>query len=80
MNENKTVYLAFTGGAGALAAGKIREVLDVFWLDLGMAEAVWVLKVKDFGPLTVAIAGGESLYRKVDAKVNANLNRIIQSL
>jgi len=80
MNENKTVYLSMTGGAGALAAEKIKEVLGVHWLDFGMAEAVWALKVEDFGPLTVAIAKGESLYGKVDSSVKSNLNRLIQSL
>lgn len=49
------VYTVFTGGAGVLAAQAIKRVLDVYWLDLGMPEAVWKLEVEDFGPLTVAI-------------------------
>jgi len=80
MDENDSVYLAMTGGAGALAVDRIKEVSGVYWLDFGMAEAVWALKVEDFGPLTVAIAKGESLYGKVDSKVKDNLNRLIQSL
>jgi fumarate hydratase subunit beta len=80
MNANKTVYLAITGGAGALAAERIKSVKDVFWLDLGMPEAVWALNVEDFGPLTVGIARGRSLYRDVDETVRGNLSRIIQSL
>jgi fumarate hydratase subunit beta len=56
-------YLAFTGGAGALAARGIKEVKEVFWEDLGMAEAVWHLRVEDFGPLVVAMdTRGGSLY------------------
>jgi fumarate hydratase subunit beta len=58
-------YLAFTGGAGALAARGIKEVKTVHWEDLGMAEAVWQLLVEDFGPLVVAMdANGGSLYKK----------------
>lgn len=58
------VYFAFTGGAGALAAKSIKRVLGVYWLDLGMPEALWVFEVKDF-PLVVAIdSEGNSLYRR----------------
>jgi len=61
------VYTAYTGGAGALAADKVEEVLDVYWLEeLGMPEAAWIFKVKDFGPLVVAIdSHGRSIYREL---------------
>ena len=37
--------------------------IGVDWLDLGMPEAMWNLKVKDFGPLIVAMdSEGNSLY------------------
>lgn len=61
--RGKAVYLAFTGGAGAYAASKIKRVKRVFWEDLGMAEAVWVLEVENFGPCIVAIdSEGRNLY------------------
>ncbi len=57
------IYLAFPGGCGALAAETIKAVKNVYWEDLGMPEAVWVLQVEDFGPLIVAIdVQGKSLY------------------
>ena len=58
------VFLAYTGGAGVLAADQIIRVVDVLWLKkLGMADAVWVFDVKDFGPLVVGMdAYGLSLY------------------
>jgi fumarate hydratase subunit beta len=57
------VYLAFTGGAGVLAARAIEKFEKVFWRDLGATEALWVLRVRDFGPLVVAIdAQGNNLY------------------
>ncbi len=60
--KGRAVYFAFTGGAGALAAKSIKRVVDVFWLDLGVPEAIWVLEVKDF-PLLVAIdSHGNSVY------------------
>jgi len=56
------VYLAFTGGAGVLAANQVEKVENIFWKELG-PEAIWVLRVKDFGPLVVAIdTTGEDLY------------------
>jgi fumarate hydratase subunit beta len=58
------IYLAFTGGAGVLAAQSIVKVKKNFWRDLGPAEALWVLDVKNFGPLVVAIdTKGNNLYR-----------------
>jgi len=57
------VYLAFTGGAGVIAARVIEGVQKVLWQDLGAAEALWVFRVKDFGPLVVAVdAQGNNLY------------------
>ncbi len=59
------VYVAYTGGAGALAADKVEVVIDVFWLEeLGMPEAAWIFKVKEFGPLVVAMDSyGNSIYK-----------------
>jgi len=63
--RDRCVYLAFTGGAGALAARAVRRVVEVHWLELGMPEALWVLEVKSFGPLVVAMdARGGSLYHR----------------
>ena len=64
LQKHTGVYTAYTGGAGALAADKVEEVLDVFWLDeLGMPEAAWIFKIKEFGPLVVAMDSyGKSIY------------------
>ncbi len=61
--ENKVVYLSFTGGCGAIVNQKVEEILLVEWKDLGACEAVWFLKVKNFGPLIVGIdVFGNNLY------------------
>ena len=72
------VYSHYTGGAGALAARAISEVKDVHWLDrLGMPEAVWVLCVEKFGPLTVTMdSHGESLYDTVGKTLSENIQTI----
>jgi fumarate hydratase subunit beta len=51
--ENKGVYLAFTGGAAALAASHMK-LRGVYYEDLGMAEAVWAIEL-DRLPLVVGI-------------------------
>lgn len=59
------LYFAFTGGAGVLAAQKVERIERVYWKDLGSAEALWVLKMREFGPLVVAIdTHGNNLYQK----------------
>jgi len=75
------VYVAFPGGAGALAAQSIVEVEDVAWLDLGMPEALWYLRVEHFGPLIVAIdAHGHNLYKSLNKEFEANIARARKSL
>jgi tartrate/fumarate subfamily iron-sulfur-dependent hydro-lyase beta chain len=66
LKKTGSVYTAFPGGAGVLAAEKITSVSQVYWLDeLGMPEAVWILEVQEFGPLVVAMdATGQSLYQE----------------
>ena len=78
LNEMGSVYVHYTGGAGALAAKAIKKVEDVYWLDeLGIPEAAWILKVEEFGPLTVTMdANGHSLYNDVDKVVQENLKKI----
>ena len=81
MSRSGCVYLAFTGGAAIQGAEGIRQVKGVEWLDLGMPEAMWILEVKGFGPLTVAIdAHGNSLYKRVDEEVKANLAQVRTTL
>ncbi len=75
---DKGVYLAYTGGAGALAAQAIKKVKGVYWEDLGMPEAVWVFEVENFGPCIVGIdSKGNSLYRDVENKVEENFRKIL---
>jgi fumarate hydratase subunit beta len=69
-----TAYAIYTGGAGALAAKAVKKVRGVEWLDLGSPEAMWVLEVEDFGPLTVIIdPEGRNLYDETRARIKPNL-------
>ena len=61
--RKEALYVVATGGCAALYVDAVEEIESVDWLDLGMPEAMWNLKVKDFGPLIVAMdSNGNSLY------------------
>ena len=73
-------YLVATGGCAALYAMKITNMENVYWLDLGMPEAVWGFKVKDLGPLIVGIdSSGKNLNDGVTKTIDENLKKLFQS-
>ena len=81
MKRYGAVYGAFTGGAAVLAAKAIKQVKGVEWSDLGMPEAMWILEVEDFGPLTVAIdAHGNNLFETIQTKVDEEKLKIYKTL
>ena len=81
MAKYGAVYGAFTGGAAILAARAIKSVKSVEWLDLGMPEAMWILDVHEFGPLTVAIdSHGNNLFEDVQKKAEESKQKIYQKL
>ena len=75
--KNRCVYLAYTGGCAALASKLIQAVKTVHWLDLGMPEAVWVLRVEEFGPLIVGIDSNDNdIFEKVREKAEKVLKNL----
>lgn len=73
--RGRGVYLAFTGGCAALAASRM-ELKGVYFEELGMAEAVWIIDVRDL-PLTVAMdAHGGNLYRDVTDRAEDKFREI----
>jgi len=81
MKKYGAVYGAFTGGAAVLAAKAIKHVDSVEWIDLGKAEAMWILEVQDFGPLTIAIdAHGNNLYKDIQTRVENEKPKIYKKL
>ena len=49
------IHCAYPGGCAVVAAQEVEELQGVEWMDLGMPEALWIMKVKEFGPLVVSI-------------------------
>ena len=74
------VYLAIVGGAAAVETNQIVEVENVYWEELH-PEAIYQFKVKDFGPLTVAMdSHGNHLYYEVKAEAEKKLPEIYKKL
>ncbi|MFW6186115.1 MAG: FumA C-terminus/TtdB family hydratase beta subunit [Halobacteriota archaeon] len=74
--RGKGVYLAVTGGTGALTAQSIKEVRACHWDDLGMAEALWVFRVEDFPCIVGMDAHGRSIYEEVENRAKDVLKSI----
>jgi len=72
------VYTHYTGGAGALAAGRIERVKTVYWLEeLGMPEAAWIFDARNFGPLLVTMdSAGGNLYKQLEPTIAENVKAI----
>lgn len=68
----KAVHAVFPGGCAVLAASEVEEIERVEWLELGMPEAMWVCRVKQFGPLIISIdTEGNNLFEVNKVKFNA---------
>ena len=73
MQRTGAVYLAIVGGAAALETLQIEEIEEVWWEDL-MPECLWKFRVKDFGPLIVAVdSHGNSHYRAIQDRAAARI-------
>jgi len=73
-------YLAIVGGAAAVETNQIVEVEKVYWEDIH-PEALYQFKVKDFGPLIVAMdSHGNHLYFEVKAQAEKKLPEIYRRL
>jgi len=74
------VYLLAAPGCGVLHAEAVQEVKRVHWLeDLGMPEAIWVLEVSNWGPLTVAMdSHGNSIFRTIREEGLKKLEKLVR--
>ncbi|MGE4659448.1 MAG: fumarate hydratase C-terminal domain-containing protein [Arenicellales bacterium] len=77
------VYLTTVGyGTGALLGRGVQGVEAVHWLDeLGIAQAMWVFRVKDFGPFLVdSNLQGQSLFAQQGDLVNRQIDDLYTGL
>ncbi|AGW93500.1 MULTISPECIES: fumarate hydratase C-terminal domain-containing protein [Cupriavidus] len=77
------IYLTTVGyGTGALLGRGIKRVRDVFWLDeLGIAQAMWMFEVENFGPFIVeSDLEGNSLFAQHAEVINAGIENLYAGL
>jgi fumarate hydratase class I len=76
LKECGAVYLNAIGGAAQFYAKTIEKVLDVNLLELGIPEAMWHLRVKDFPAIVTMDSHGNSLHAKVEAETGEALEAL----
>lgn len=78
---NHAIYLTTVGyGTGALLGRGIKAVAGVYWLEeLGLAQAIWALDVKNFGPFLVeSDLEGHSLFERENAKIAPHIEHLYE--
>lgn len=73
-------YLAIIGGTAALETTWIESIEDVDLDDLN-PESLWKFRIRDFGPLLVAMdSHGASLYEQVNEQAKAQREKVLARL
>ena len=75
------IYLTTVGyGTGALLGRGVNQVRDLHWREeLGLAQAMWVLDVENFGPFIVeSDLEGSSLFERENARIAASLDKVYE--
>ena len=78
---NGTVYLSTVGyGTGALLGRGVENVEAVHWNEeLGLAQAMWVIRCKRMGPFIVASdMNGDCLFERENAKIANNIEQVYE--
>ncbi len=78
---HKALHAVFPGGCAVLAASEVEEIERVEWLELGMPEAMWVCRVKQFGPLIISIdTEGNNLFETNKKSFNSRKQEIVPDI
>lgn len=78
--ETPAVYFHAVGGAAALIARSVIQVLDAFKLEFGVPEAMWVIEVADLPAVVTMDAHGKSLHREIEERSRKELARLLGSM
>lgn len=77
----KAVYCSPPGGTSALLSKSVKRVSAVYWLDLGLPEAVWILEVHRLGPMIVTIdSHGANIYSRVKEEALGRIPKILENI
>ena len=76
LKECGAVYLNAIGGAAQFYARSVEEVLGVQFLEFGIPEAMWHLRVKDFAAIVTMDSHGDSLHADVEKETGEALAQL----
>lgn len=78
LKDHGCVYFNTIGGAAVYLADRITKVLGVWKLEeLGLAEAMWHLEVKDFPAIVTMDAHGNDIHRDIEELSMVKLKELI---
>ncbi len=75
--EQPAVYFHAIGGAATLIAQSVKEVVDVFKLDFGVPEAMWVIRVEDFPVVVTMDSHGQSIHEKIQQESEERFKELL---
>jgi fumarate hydratase class I len=73
------LYLHAIGGAASLIAQSVTQVLDVYKLEFGVPEAMWVIEVKDFPAVVTMDSHGGSLHAKINQQSEGVFRKLLEA-
>ncbi len=71
------VYLHTIGGAASLIAQSVKEVLAVYKMELGVPEAMWVIRVENFPAVVTMDSHGKSIHAEVAEHSGERLKELL---
>jgi len=75
LKEIGGVYLSAIGGAAQYYARCIKEVIGVDFLDFGIPEAMWHIRVEDFLAVVTMDANGNNLHKDIENRSAEELSK-----
>jgi fumarate hydratase class I len=75
LKENGAVYLNAIGGAAQYYTKCIEEVTGVDFMEFGIPEAMWHIRVKDFPAIVTMDSHGNSLHADIDKASKEKLSK-----
>lgn len=80
LNRYGAVYLHAIGGMGTYYARCVSQVLEVFKLEFGIPEALWVIDVVDMPLLVSMDAHGKSLHTEIEGRTEQKLGELLDKV
>lgn len=76
--EFGAIHCIMPAGNAVVGAACVEEILGGYWLDLGMPEAVWHCRVREFGPLIVTIdTQGRNYFEEKKVEYNRRREEVL---